>query len=189
MSEMEKQPEKSPAAPAEQSTASADKKKVRMIVDLVVLAVALVAVCVIGEIRKPAWWCYLRGNLGSADMQFELGKHYANSETPDLQKAEKWLAKAVANGHKEAVSVLAKVEYDLGRGCFGNGDHAAAFKWYEKAAGRGMPEAQHALGGCYRRGEGVKADPEKAKEWYKKAVAQGYGPSEAMLENMASENK
>ena len=43
---------------------------------------------------------------------------------------------------------------------------ALSIEWYEKAASRGQPHAQWALAWKYRRGEGVKKNPEKEKELF-----------------------
>ena len=220
MSEFEKQPDASApeqnATPAEPIAVPVPPKggiNGRLIAELAVLAVAVIALCVVGEVKKPEWWMLLRASLGSTGMQYTLGEYYANPDNPkqNLKKAEKWLKKAAERGNSQAAFKLteivrsdkdkmhwltrsaemgvAEAQYLLGQDLARNGKLEEAVKWYEKAAAQNLPRAQHVLAGCYRRGEGVKADPAKAKEWYQKAVAQGYGPSEVMLEEMAAEKK
>ena len=218
MSEVEKQPDASapektafegrPETPA----AGGKSSKRRLVIDLVVIAVAVVAFCVVCEMRKVTFWCLLRAHLGSAEMQYIVGKTYFESENPqeeDLKKAENWLKKADEQGHPDAAMLLAdlakndgdrmhwttraaekgnpRAQYNLGMHHFTNQKYEEAAVWHEKAAKGGLPEAQHALAGCYRRGEGVKQDLAKAKEWYEKAAAQGYGPSQNALDEMKSE--
>ena len=211
MSEIEKQPEdavsEQNAAPAEQSAAPKGKKavsKTRLIVELAALVLAVVVVCVVGEVRHLTWWCILRANLGSVEMQYRLGERYAEStDMADQEKAKKWLAKAAKKGHVPAAQKFLDVSFDVSEKievmlCVvkddprlqlqlamlyrQKGDMKEAVKWYEKAAEQGLPEAQHALAGCYREGEGVAKDPAKAKALYEKAAKQGYGPSQSVLE-------
>lgn len=43
------------------------------------------------------------------------------------------------------------------------------FRWYEKAALQGNPDAQYSLADCYYYGAGVLVDRIKALEWYNKS--------------------
>jgi localization factor PodJL len=52
-------------------------------------------------------------------------------------------------------------------------DMAAAARWYQKAAARGLPAAQFRLGYYYQNGRGVPRDPGQANFWYLKAAEQG----------------
>ena len=52
-------------------------------------------------------------------------------------------------------------------------DDAQAFVWYEKAARGGYAVAQRMLGKYYEKGIGTGKNPELARQWYKKAAAQG----------------
>jgi TPR repeat protein len=51
---------------------------------------------------------------------------------------------------------------------------ATRLEWLQKAAEEGIAAAQYDLGGCYMVGTVVKADYEKAEEWFRKAAAQGH---------------
>lgn len=209
MSEVEKQPEnavpeQNAAAPAEKSVDPAEKAKtrIRIIVELAVLVLAVIAVCIVGETRKLTWWCYLRAKLGSATMSYNLAKNYEES---DPQKSKQWMEKAAAKGHIGAIKELAESDpkwtlklAELGNksamlkmalACRRDGKMDEAIKWYEKAAAKGVPEAMHSLGVCYYDGDGVGKDVQKAKEWFKKAAALKYGPSEGKLEEIAAAEK
>ena len=210
MSEFENQQENN--APEQNADAAASKPgkksggKLRVIVELALLLVAIVAVCVVGEVKQLQWWCSFRARLGSVEMQYKLGESYAASLKPeDKAKAKYWLSQAAKNGHRDAalkamdltddpaekIEFLRRaaekdpaLQYQMGIIYRREGKSAEAVEWYTKAADGGLPEAQHALAGCYRDGEGVKKDLAKAKELYEKAAKQGYGPSQGVLENM-----
>jgi len=220
MSEAEKQPDVSApenaAAEERPSTQAVTVKgkssRQRLVIELVIVVVAVVAFCVVSEKTEYDPWCRLRAYLGSSEMQYVVGKHYLESENPqaeDLKKAEEWLKKADEKGHPDAALRLAdlakndeerlrwtkraadngnpKAQYNLGMYYFTNLKYDEAVAWHEKAAALGLPEAQHALAGCYRRGDGVKQDIAKAKEWYEKAAAQGYGASQNALDELKKE--
>ncbi len=72
------------------------------------------------------------------------------------------LAKA-KQGNSEAM-------YEVGCAYYGD-DNALAFKWIEKAANAGQPQANSLLATMYRNGEGTDVDNAKAIALYKKAAA------------------
>ena len=206
MSEVEKQPENAAAeqnaAPAAEPKAKDPNAKVRIIVELAVLVLAVIAVCIVGEARKLTWWCYLRAKLGSATMSYNLAKNYEEREP---KKARMWLEKAASRGHIKALRELAdkdpkwmrklaekgdkKAMLNMALACRRDGKMDEAIKWYEKAAAAGVSAAMHSLGVCYYEGTGVGKDVQKAKEWLQKAKDKGYGPSEIKLEEIEAAEK
>ena len=159
------------------------------------LVVALVAMCIVGEVKKLTWWCYLRASLGSATMSYNLAMNYRDS---DPAKYKLWLEKAANRGHIGALRELAESDPAWMLKLAEKGDKKAmlrlaqhyrnekkdvkeAIKWYEKAAEKGLADAQHELGVCYLDGTGVKKDLDKAEEWLKKAHASGCARSEALI--------
>jgi TPR repeat protein len=58
---------------------------------------------------------------------------------------------------------------------------AQAFRWLEKAANQGLPEAQEAIGRMLLTGAGIPADPSAAMSWYEKAAAQGRAEAKCAL--------
>lgn len=56
-----------------------------------------------------------------------------------------------------------------------------AVVWYQKAARRGLADAQYCLGVCYERGSGVPKSYKQAVAWYKKAAAQGFADAQYRL--------
>lgn len=217
MSEIEKQPENTDSAstaPAEQNAAAAGKKgssKIRLIVELLVLVLAVVVVCIVGETRKLQWWCHLRAKLGSSEMQYELGKNYAEAEKPAMDKAMYWFRKAAEKGHPQAVEKMAdaskttaarikwltkaaetgnaQMQFKLAQAYRADKKMDEAVKWYAKAADQGVKEAMHNLATCYFDGDGVEKNLAKAKELYEKALKAGYGPSEVKLQEVEAELK
>lgn len=59
-----------------------------------------------------------------------------------------------------------------------------AFKYYQLAAGKGVPEAAFVCGEFYRN-NGL---ADKAKEMYQKALNEGYEPAQVRLQQMANNN-
>ena len=56
-------------------------------------------------------------------------------------------------------------------------------EWYEKSASLGYSGAMYCLGDIYRDEDmGVTQDLNKAREWYTKAVAQGYEYAQDFLD-------
>lgn len=53
-------------------------------------------------------------------------------------------------------------------------DQAEACRWFEKAAQRNIPAAQHFFGDCLAQGIGRPVDNVAAIDWYKKAAASGH---------------
>ena len=55
------------------------------------------------------------------------------------------------------------------------------------AAEQGNADAQCHLADCYNNGYGVPADLDKAREWYKRAIAQGHKQAEYKLRTVGVE--
>ena len=114
--------------------------------------------------------------------QFRLGQTYLTGEgvpggqdaalgIPDREAAARYLSMAAEQGNIEAVLELARFygeEADAG-----TGDPAQQFRWTERAARAGLPDAIAALGFLHERGRGVEADPERAAQLYIEALETG----------------
>ncbi|MFZ1640333.1 MAG: tetratricopeptide repeat protein [Candidatus Contendobacter sp.] len=75
----------------------------------------------------------------------------------------------------------AQQDFENGEDSYEQGDHAAALKWYRKAADQGYAPAQINLGSMYAEGEGVPRDLQEALKWYHKAADQGDASAEFSL--------
>lgn len=69
-------------------------------------------------------------------------------------------------GDTAAQIALGRVLRDGYEGDEGKRDYAQALGWFAKAAEKGNAGAQIAIGRMHEKGEGVRADPFKAAEWY-----------------------
>ncbi len=112
---------------------------------------------------------------GYADAYYDLALCYrdALSIVQDYQQFFYWITKATEeeNVNPEAYLFLGDL-YDFGHGVEQN--KKLACQWYEKAADKGIAEAQFRLACCYENGDGVDKSIELANTWYKKAAEQGY---------------
>jgi TPR repeat protein len=113
---------------------------------------------------------------GNAKAQFALGNCYKDGKgvKKDEAKALEWWTKAAEQGLREA-------QYNVGL-CNYNGyfngsvmyeDVPAAVKWWKKAAAQGDELAQYMLGVCYTSGYIIGKDTRLAREYFRKAAAQG----------------
>jgi len=69
----------------------------------------------------------------------------------------------------------------LASGCGGGGYRNDAEKKFLDAAKKGDAEAQYSLGACYEFGGGAEKNVDRAKEWYRKAAAQGHQKAQERL--------
>jgi len=61
-----------------------------------------------------------------------------------------------------------------------------AYRWYKKAADKGLAEAQSNLGLIYKNGWGVQRDYQQALGWYRLAADQGDAISQYQIGKMYS---
>ena len=60
----------------------------------------------------------------------------------------------------------------------------SVFRYQQKMAGFGKPEAQVKLGEMYAEGHGTEQSFDTAELWYKKALSQGYAPAQEKLNQL-----
>lgn len=63
-------------------------------------------------------------------------------------------------------------------------DQAEAFRWFERAAGRGYADAQYHLAFMYHHGRGVQRSQSEALKWYRLAAAKGQPAAQYNLGRM-----
>lgn len=116
---------------------------------------------------------------GNFSGMFHLGIMYleGNGTNKNEKEAFKWLKKAAEGGVNEA-------RFDLGLMYFnGEGvkqDRGLGATYIELSARAGYDQAQFTIGNIY---ESI-GQPEKAKEWFKKAADQGHKPAQEALKAM-----
>lgn len=60
----------------------------------------------------------------------------------------------------------------------------SVFRYQQKMASFGKPEAQVKLGEMYAEGHGTEQSFDTAEQWYKKALSQGYAPAQKKLDQL-----
>ncbi|MEG6508580.1 SEL1-like repeat protein [Methyloligella sp. 2.7D] len=114
---------------------------------------------------------------GDPKAQYVLGLRYAESETPNMQEAMRWLRLAGTGGLAPAEYRLG-VLYERGEGVEFNLDMAQS--WYMRAAEKGNLKAMHNLA-VIEGGKNGSGDYSGAYNWYAKAAQGGLGDSQFNL--------
>lgn len=97
---------------------------------------------------------------------YYLGIFYEYYEY-DEKKGVKWYKKAAEKDNDDAM-------VKMGRYCKKQEKYQEAMSWLKKAADKENAEAYNLIGIMYTNGEGVKADPRMAFEWFEKSAEGGY---------------
>jgi uncharacterized protein len=111
-----------------------------------------------------------------ADRATALYEQTFGAETPDMARmpeAIKLWQKLADQGNSKAMYYLSAA-YFRGIPDLIEADDKAALSLLEKAAEKGLPEAQFSLGWQYEKGAKVGIDPERAFRFYESAARQGY---------------
>ncbi len=113
--------------------------------------------------------CLRAATAGDADAQADMGERYLKTE--DYAGAVEWLARAAAQDHPRAATILGLM-YDRGMGV--EADSERAFHWLERAARAGNDRAFAFLGGLSMKAATGPEDREKVEDalvWYVLAAA------------------
>ena len=108
--------------------------------------------------------------LGFAPAQYKLGHAYEFALAPfpyDPLLSVQYYSLASQQGEAEADMALSKWFLCGAEGCFEK-DESLAFTFAEKAARKGLPSAEFAMGYYKEVGVGTDVDVEAAKSWYQK---------------------
>lgn len=97
-------------------------------------------------------------------------------------KALEYFKQAVLKGSKEANLYIGDIYYNGGNDIERN--YPNAFAYYSKAANAGIAEGQYMYGLMYRNGQGCTKNISMAKEWLRKAAAQGHEKAERLLNKL-----
>ncbi|KAI9302238.1 hypothetical protein BJ944DRAFT_185433 [Cunninghamella echinulata] len=121
---------------------------------------------------------------GFIEAYYQLGKVYEQGlldQPRDVAKAFEHYNKAAEEDHDQAMLALSRFYYhgipDIGL----MPHYALAFKWCQRSAKKGLPQAEYVLGTYYEHGVGVDADYALALEWFSKAASKGYEPAAEQL--------
>lgn len=126
------------------------------------------------SIRKAVKWYRLLAKDGDINAQKRLGDIFIHGRAfrSSPLAAAHWYRKAALQGDRWAQYELAWI-CRCAHGDVPPLDQAEALKWFEAAAGQGIPAAMLAAADMYRSGDGIQKAPEKALAWYTRAMEQG----------------
>lgn len=113
--------------------------------------------------------------LGYSPSQFKLGSayEYGNLTCPvDPRRSIAWYTKAAQRGDGESELALSGWYLTGSEGVLKQSD-SEAYLWARRAASKGIPKAEYAVGYYSEVGIGVGANLDEAKRWYMRAAAQG----------------
>lgn len=113
--------------------------------------------------------------LGYSPSQFKLGSayEYGNLTCPvDPRRSIAWYTKAAQKGDGESELALSGWYLTGSEGVLKQSD-SEAYLWARRAASKGIPKAEYAVGYYSEVGIGVNANLDEAKRWYMRAAAQG----------------
>ena len=126
---------------------------------------------------KKAVKIYKRGvELGSVEAMRRLGDmHDTGSGVKlDKKKASQLYRMAADRG-------MAKAQYSLANNVRVEARFEEAVAFYRAAAAQGFTFAEHSLGACYMKGEGVEKDLDECRRWWMLAAAKGHGAAMANI--------
>lgn len=114
--------------------------------------------------------------LGYAPSQFKLGSayEYGSLTCPvDPRRSIAWYTKAAGKNDGESELALSGWYLTGSEGVLKQSD-SEAYLWARRAATKGIPKAEYAVGYYSEVGIGVAADLEEAKRWYMRAAGESY---------------
>lgn len=134
-----------------------------------------------------AYTLYLRAaELGFPPAQYQLGKAYEHGLLGlpvDPRRSIQFYAMAAERSHPEAELALSGWYLTGAEGIVQQSD-AHAYQWARKAAEKGLPKAEYAVGYYSENGVGVDADKSEALAWYGKAAAKGNKRAAAKVQEL-----
>ncbi|KAF9961105.1 hypothetical protein BGZ72_004869 [Mortierella alpina] len=117
-------------------------------------------------------------NQGVTEARVTLGRMYLNGELPrDVEQAKKCFQLAIKlEDFPEAHFLLGALEMQEEKP-----NHKTAFQHYQRAASKGLAEAQYNVGQAYFTGLGVPKNDALAVEYWKMSGQQGFGLAQLSL--------
>jgi TPR repeat protein len=125
--------------------------------------------------------CQSEAATGNTSSQLLLGLMYDRGfgVSPDAPTAVKWYTQAADAGHRVAAYRVGVLRRDGAPGV--PRDEAAAFRWFERSAQLGEPDAELALADAYFRGKGVGQNKTEGIVWYRTAADHGLAEAQFQL--------
>ncbi len=124
-----------------------------------------------------------KAERGDGEACYCLSVHYADNDA----EIHKWLRKGVEMGNADSEYALSEeLQADFPGQAM---KQAEALELLKKAAVKGHPFAQTALGSRYREGKIVARDVKQAEHWYEKAAMQGITVAMQALSKMLKETR
>ncbi|KAF9583522.1 hypothetical protein BGW38_009280 [Lunasporangiospora selenospora] len=127
---------------------------------------------------------YVRAaQCGVPDAQLALGRMYLNGELPYNPSKAKLYLQVAAENDRATDKANAETHFMLGslEQRMGKPDVKRAFQHFQKAASKGLPEAQYNVGQSYFVGMGVPKNDALAVEYWKMSAQQGFGLAQLSL--------
>lgn len=124
--------------------------------------------------------------LGYTPSQVKLGDIYANGLLGfpvDARASIGWHTLAANRGDGHSELALSGWFLTGAPGVLQQSD-TEAYLWARRAAGKGVPKAEYAVGYYTEAGIGVAADADEARRWYARAAAQGDARAQRRLADM-----
>ncbi|KAF9381659.1 hypothetical protein CPB97_007624 [Podila verticillata] len=134
-------------------------------------------------------WYQMAGERGVVEARIALGRMYLSGElSRDVALAKKYFQSAVSSGSGSGASGTgddyAEAHFMLGALEMNENptpNHKLAFQHYQRAASKGLAEAQYNVGQAYFRGLGVPKNDALAVEYWKMSGQQGFGLAQLSL--------
>ena len=130
--------------------------------------------------EKAKEWYTKAAEQNQAEAQFALAMHYLgrSSSTSSIKKTTPSIVIAPRT-RRGTQPPPARKNYVNDT----KANTEKGISYLNKSAEQGYAPAQYMLGVCYAEGRGVEKAPEKAKEWYEKAAANGHEEAKQAIEN------
>ena len=124
---------------------------------------------------------------GHVEAAYNLGicYHYGHGVEVDLQRAFMLYLFSAGKGYAKGMHLVGRFYY---HGWYVKQNYTEAIRWFEASEKRSDPTTLGLnscyLGACYARAYGVEADMEKARAYFKKALAEGGADAEKKIKEL-----
>jgi TPR repeat protein len=129
--------------------------------------------------------CLEKAKAGDPMAQLNLVHYYCGNDgvERDVEAILRYCTMAADQGFSPAQWRLGYM-YERGTPSNVRKDYVLAAKWYRLAAEQGNPHALHALGGLYKKGQGVTQDYVQALAWCSLALVKDYNSMYFLVQDL-----